>query len=160
MHSFILFVFFWAWFASVPAAGMIGHARHAALAGAVLGLFLGPIGVLAAFALDGRASCPHCAGRLDGRGQICQHCHRPIRWDNIPPELPILPLRWFRFGKDVLSCPHCTTVLSEEVARCPKCGGSITWAQGTPLKVSRHDEAESPIGQPSEKPWSHLRGVR
>ena len=84
MSSFILFIFLWIWFSSGVAAGIIGHARQAALAGAVLGLFLGPIGVLAAFALDGRASCPHCAGRLDGRGQICQHCHRPIRWDNVP----------------------------------------------------------------------------
>lgn len=160
MSSFHLFLFFWTWFASVPAAGLIGHARHAGVAGAVLGLFLGPIGVVAAFALDGRASCPHCAGRLDGRGQICQHCHRPVRWDNVPPDLPILPLKWFRLGRDALTCPHCATALSEEVARCPKCGGSITWAQGTPLKVSRHDEPEPPMSQAGEKPWSHVRGVR
>ena len=133
------FFYLWVWFGSAVAAGIIGHARQAAIAGAVLGLFLGPIGVVAAFALDGRASCPHCAGRLDGRGQICQHCHRPIRWDNVPSELSILPLKWFHLGKEALNCPHCAAVLSEEVARCPKCGGGITWAKGTPLKVSRHD---------------------
>jgi len=161
MSSFtILWIFLWIWFGSGVAAGIIGHARQAAIAGAVLGLFLGPIGVVAAFALDGRASCPHCAGRLDGRGQICQHCHRPIRWDNVSPELSILPLKWFHLGKDALHCPHCATGLSAEVARCPKCGGSITWAQGTPLKVSRHDAPESPLGQPSEKPWSQIRGMR
>ena len=160
MSSFILFLFFWTWFGSVPAAGIIGHARQAAIAGAVLGLFLGPIGVVAAFALDGRASCPHCAGRLDGRGQICQHCHRPIRWDHVPSELSILPLKWFRLGKDSLTCPHCATVLSQEVARCPKCGGGITWAQGTPLKVSRHDSPEGFMAQPTERPWSQFRGLR
>ena len=93
----------WIWFGSGVAAGIIGHARQAAIAGAVLGLFLGPIGVVAAFALDGRASCPHCAGRLDGRGQICQHCHRPIRWDNVPSELidpaaEMVPLGQGRFA--------------------------------------------------------------
>jgi hypothetical protein len=155
----ILWIFLWIWFGSGVAAGIIGHARQAAVAGAVLGLFLGPIGVIAAFALDGRASCPHCAGRLDGRGQICQHCHRPIRWDNVPPELPTVILKWLRPGREVLHCPHCSKELSTEVARCPKCSGSITWAKGTPLKVSRHDGPELPLA-PSEKAWSQFRRLR
>jgi hypothetical protein len=160
MSSFaILWILLWVWFSSGVAAGIVGYARHAAMAGAVLGLFLGPIGVVAAFALDGRASCPHCAGRLDGRGQICQHCHRPIRWDNVPPETSILPLKWLGLSRDVLSCPHCAAELHEKAARCSKCGGSITWAQGTPLKVSRHDSPEASIAPPSDKPWSR-RGVR
>jgi len=150
----------WVWFSSGVAAGIIGHARQAAIAGALLGFFLGPIGDVAAFALDGRASCPHCAGRLQGRGQICQHCHRPIRWDHIPPELSIRPLRWFGFAKDGLNCPHCAAELSEEVARCPKCNGSITWAKGAPLKVSRHDSPEGSLAPPAIKPWSQFRGVR
>jgi hypothetical protein len=150
----------WMWFSSAVAAGIIGHARQAAIPGLVLGLFLGPIGVVAAFSLDGRASCPHCAGRLEGRGQICQHCHRPIRWDNMPSEMASLPLRWLGLGKDALTCPHCSTSLSEEVARCPKCSGSITWAKGTPLKVSRHDGPEAPVVPPSEKPWTQFKGMR
>jgi hypothetical protein len=161
MSSFtILWIFLWIWFGSGVAAGIIGHARHAAMAGAVLGLFLGPIGVLAAFALDGRASCPHCAGRLDGRGQICQHCHRPIRWDNVPQEPSSILLKWLRPGDDALRCPHCTAALPAEVARCPKCNGSITWAKGVPLKVSRHDAPEPPVGQPTEKSWSQFRRMR
>jgi rubredoxin len=157
MASFILL---WMWLSSPVAAGIIGYARQAALAGAVLGLFLGPLGVVAAFALDGRPSCPHCAGRLDGQGHICQHCHRPIRWDNGPSESSSLPVKWFRSGKDSLHCPHCGVALPEEVARCPKCGGSITWAHGTPLKVARHDSPEIPAIQPTEKPWSQFRGMR
>ncbi len=153
------FIFLWMWFSSPVAAGIIGHARGAALAGAVLGLFLGPVGVIAAFALDARASCPHCAGRLDGRAQICQHCHRPIRWDHVPPDGSILPMKWFYSGKDALNCPHCAAVLPEEVASCPKCGGGVTWAHGAPLKVSRHDSPEAPA-QPTEKPWSQFRGMR
>jgi hypothetical protein len=148
----------WMWFSSGVAAGIVGHARQAAIAGAVLGLFLGPIGVIAAFSLDGRASCPHCAGRLEGRGQICQHCHRPIRWDTVPEHSGI-SLKWFGLG-NVLTCPHCSAELSEEVSRCPKCNGSITWAKGSPLKVSRHDGPEVPLAPPSDKPWTQARGMR
>ena len=155
--SAILWIFLWIWFGSGVAAGLIGYSRQAPIAGAVVGLFLGPIGVVAAFALDGRAACPHCAGRLDGRGQICQHCHRPIRWDNVPSELSTLSLKWFRLGKEVLRCPHCASVLPEEIARCPKCGGGITWAQGTPLKVSRHDSPDVALGRRPERKWSESR---
>jgi predicted amidophosphoribosyltransferase len=150
----------WVWFSSAVAAGIIGHARQAAVAGAVLGIFLGPIGVLAAFALDGRPSCPHCAGKLDGRGQFCQHCHKPIRWHDSPSESSILPLGWLKLGGESLSCPHCGTGLDEKVARCPKCTGSITWAKGLPLKVSRHDSPEVPAAPPAGKPWSQIRGMR
>ena len=77
-----------------------------------------------------------------------------------PRNYPTLPLKWLHLGKDSLSCPHCDTELSEEVARCPKCGGSITWAKGTPLKVSRHDGPEAPLAPPSEKPWTEFRNLR
>ena len=60
MSSFAIFV--WVWSGSTVAAGIIGHARQAAIAGAVLGLFLGPIGVVAAFALDGRDPVPIVPG--------------------------------------------------------------------------------------------------
>ena len=154
------FAILWIWFSSAVAAGIIGHARQAAPAGAVLGLFLGPLGVLAAFALDGRSSCPHCAGRLDGRGHICQHCHRPIRWEDTASESSILPLNWLRFGKDAQRCPHCAATLEEDASSCSKCGGSVTWANGMPLKVSRHDSPEVPPSSASERPWSQFRGMR
>ena len=154
----------WIWFiwlSSAIAAGIVGHARQAALPGAVLGLFFGPIGLLAAFALDGRASCPHCAGKLDGRGQICQHCNRPIRWHEPASEPSILRLGWLLGGQDPLSCPYCATRLDGEVARCPNCSGAITWAKGVPVKVSRHDKPEPPDPQPSDRPWSqHCERLR
>lgn len=147
----------WLWFSSAVAAGIIGHSRQAALPGALLGMFLGPIGVLAAFALDGRSSCPHCAGKLDGRGQICQHCHRPIRWHESTSESSILPLGWFRWGNESMSCPYCAAELHEEVSRCPRCAGGITWAKGVPLKVSRHDAPEAPDPQPTDQAWTQRR---
>jgi hypothetical protein len=157
------YVWFWicfTWFGSAVAAGIIGHARQAVVPGAILGLFLGPIGLVAAFALDGRSSCPHCAGKLDGRGQICQHCNRPIRWHDSPSESSVLSLNWLRGGHGALECPYCATRLQAEVARCPQCSGAITWAKGVPLKVSRHDAPEPPDPQPTGKPWSQFRRLR
>ncbi len=154
------FAVLWIWFSSAVAAGIIGYSRQAGPAGVVLGLFLGPIGVVAAFALDGRPSCPHCAGKLHGRGQICQHCHRPIRWEDVVSESSILPLRWLRFGKETVNCPHCNAMLEEEASACRRCGGSITWAKGMPLKVARHDSPEVPPTRPTEKPWTQFRGMR
>ena len=152
-----LWLFLWIWFGSAVAAGVIGYTRQAGVAGLVLGLFLGPIGVAAAYALDGRAACPHCAGRLDGRGRICQHCQRPIRWDNAPNDSSSFSFSWLRFRPESLSCPHCMALLRNQPADCPKCGGSITWAKGLPMKVSRHDEAEVPSGRMTDQPWSQAR---
>jgi len=140
----------WIWFiwlSSAIAAGIVGHARQAALPGTVLGLFFGPIGLLAAFALD-------------GRGQICQHCNRPIRWNEPASEPSILRLGWLLGGHDSLSCPYCSIRLDEEVARCPQCSGAITWAKGVPVKVSRHDKPEPPDPQPTERAWSQARRLR
>ena len=53
---------------------IVGFRRNAALAGLVLGILFGPLGVVAAFALDSRPQCPYCKGRLDGRGILCQFC--------------------------------------------------------------------------------------
>jgi hypothetical protein len=45
----------------------------------LLGLLFGPLGVLAAFALDARATCPRCYGRIDAEAYICMYCHTPLR---------------------------------------------------------------------------------
>ncbi len=42
--------------------------------GFLMGLLFGPIGVIVAFALDGRPKCAKCAGRLDPNATVCQHC--------------------------------------------------------------------------------------
>jgi Double zinc ribbon len=156
-----VFAIFWIWFGSAVGAAIVGNSRQAALAGFVLGLFLGPLGIVAAFALDGRPCCPHCAGRLDGRGQICQHCQRPLRWEESGSGSIQLPsLIAPRSSADFMRCPHCSAALRERSAECPDCGGAITWAKGRPIKVMRTDSGAFPPLHPSERPWSQFRGSR
>lgn len=53
---------------------LVGSRREAGNAGAALGFFFGPIGVLAAFALDNRPRCNTCRERIDREAAICPHC--------------------------------------------------------------------------------------
>lgn len=53
---------------------VIGHPKQAAALGLLLGVLFGPLGLVAAFAIDGRPKCPHCGGRLNGHVRKCQHC--------------------------------------------------------------------------------------
>lgn len=62
------------WVVCGIAGGVIAGQKDAAGAGLLAGLLLGPIGVLVAFAMDGRRACPQCGGRLNGEPKVCQHC--------------------------------------------------------------------------------------
>ena len=55
--------------------GIIGSSKQAGSVGAMLGALFGPLGVIAAFAIDGRQQCGKCRGKLDGQPEICPHCH-------------------------------------------------------------------------------------
>jgi len=69
---------------SIPAAGTIGWHKQALLTGLLSRLAFGPLGVLAAFALDGRTPCPRCAGPLNTEEilpVVCQHCGTELKWD-------------------------------------------------------------------------------
>jgi len=62
---------------------IVGNRREAGGSGLMLGLLFGPIGVLTAFALDGRDCCPRCTGRVEQVGKrthICPHCGTPLEW--------------------------------------------------------------------------------
>ncbi len=76
MEGFIVVL----WIMSAIAGAFASADREAALMGFFLGLILGPIGAIAALGLDGRYTCPRCRGRLDGRGEICQHCGQEFVW--------------------------------------------------------------------------------
>jgi hypothetical protein len=81
MQEFIFILYTWA--ASVVAGAIAGYAKRAAYPGACLGLFLGPVGVIAALGLDYRRECPICTGKADmhrdGKA-ICQYCRTPVYW--------------------------------------------------------------------------------
>jgi hypothetical protein len=76
------------WFISMLACtflgGAVGRPRMAYLTGCVLGLFFGPLGVFAAFAIDKRPQCPQCASRLSGLGKECPFCHARLVWKVSP----------------------------------------------------------------------------
>jgi len=60
--------------------GAVGRPRMAYITGLLLGLFFGPVGLFAAFAIDKRPQCCHCASRLDGFARECPFCHARLTW--------------------------------------------------------------------------------
>ena len=68
----------------VIVCGLLGRAvgapRMAYYTGLLLGLFFGPLGVFAAFAVDKRPKCCHCTGRLNGFARRCPHCRARLVW--------------------------------------------------------------------------------
>lgn len=68
---------------------IVGRSKEKAVEGALLGAMLGPLGVLAAAALDGRPQCPECRGRLPGAGgRVCPHCRADLSTTGEPPPIP------------------------------------------------------------------------
>ena len=160
MSGYLWFWIWYGWISSAVAAGIVGHGRKAALPGAVLGIFFGPVGLLAAFALDGRSSCPHCAGKLDGRGQICQHCNRPIRWHESPSESSILPLGWLFGGQGSLECPYLRCAAARRSFPLPAMLRQHHLGKGSPIAGLAARQAGTARAQPSDRPWSQHRKVR
>lgn len=60
--------------------GAVGAPRMAYYTGLLLGLFFGPLGVFAAFAIDKRPQCPNCCTRLGGLARECPACHAHLTW--------------------------------------------------------------------------------
>jgi hypothetical protein len=67
-------------FACAAIGGWIGNRKHAGGAGFLLGLLLGPIGVVVAAMLDNRLRCPKCANRIDDQIKLCPVCHATLNW--------------------------------------------------------------------------------
>jgi hypothetical protein len=68
------------WVCSGFVGGIIGARRNSADAGFILGLLFGPLGAIAAFALDARASCPACHNKLDADVIVCPVCRAQLGW--------------------------------------------------------------------------------
>jgi len=64
--------------------GAVGRPRMAYATGCFLGLFFGPLGVLAALGIDKRPQCPQCASRLNGLAKECPSCHARLVWKTVP----------------------------------------------------------------------------
>ena len=71
----LLYVF---WFLCPFFAALIAEQKRAGCKGFIMGLLLGPIGVIAAGFLDGRPPCKHCGGRLNGQYPVCPHCRSAL----------------------------------------------------------------------------------
>lgn len=54
---------------------IVGSYREATVFGGALGLLFGPIGIVVAFALDGRRACSQCRGKVARGAVVCPHCH-------------------------------------------------------------------------------------
>lgn len=67
--------------------GAVGAPRMAYYTGLLLGLFFGPLGVFAAFAIDKRPQCPNCCTRLGGLARECPACHAHLTWT--------MKVRWY-----------------------------------------------------------------
>lgn len=65
----------------------VGAPRMAYYTGLLLGLFFGPLGVFAAFAIDKRPQCPNCYSRLGGLARQCPACHAHLTW--------AMEMRWY-----------------------------------------------------------------
>ena len=68
-------VLLFGWVFSIGCAGNVGAQKRSRLSGMLLGLFFGPLGVIAAGFLDARPQCRNCGGRLNGTTfPVCAHC--------------------------------------------------------------------------------------
>lgn len=79
MWSFYLYL----WLACGIVAAIIGARKGEGFLAFIMGVFLGPIGVLIAILSSGnQMSCPSCKEKINKKAIICPHCR-----SNIPPQL-------------------------------------------------------------------------
>lgn len=74
LARFIRFLIIYEIIAATFCGLLVGERRERGLAGAALGFFFGPLGVLAAFALDARPRCPQCCSRVERPATVCPGC--------------------------------------------------------------------------------------
>ena len=87
--------------------GNLGNQREAFGTGALLGLLLGPFGVIAAALVDGREQCPQCQERIFKQALICPHCEFLIK-----PPTP---------AGTLAQCEYCKAMIDSELTECPHC---------------------------------------
>ena len=71
------FIIIWLAFGIVGA--MIGSKKDAGCFGFIMGVLLGPIGLLIAWLSKGnRIQCPYCKERIDPKATVCSHCQKDL----------------------------------------------------------------------------------
>ncbi len=110
--------------------GAIGNSRGRKTAGRLLGLFLGPLGLIIAAVLprEGRR-CPYCCEVVYPGATVCPHCRQSIASPKPAkrPRVATLPVT-----QTIIQCPHCGTRYRVAQARvghayhCRKCGMQFT----------------------------------
>jgi len=88
------------WIGSAIVGAIVGSRRDSAGTGALLGLLFGPLGAIAAFALDGRARCPQCLNRIDTGVVLCPTCHAELGWFNGTVGLAAQVQKWVQDQRD------------------------------------------------------------
>lgn len=68
------------WLCCGIVGGIIGAGRNNGAGGFLLGVLFGPLGAIAAFALDGRPPCPKCGNKISNGIRICPTCHAELGW--------------------------------------------------------------------------------
>jgi len=109
---------------------IIGSFKNAGPIGGLLGLGFGPLGVIGALAIDGRPQCSKCRGRLDGKPEVCPHCHVRLVVHKTSPTFSA-------------KCPACSDELEGRVEECPHCSAELSWVRGVPCKAGEEGLVEA-----------------
>ena len=102
-------------------AGMIGAKKGDGFSMFVIGVLLGPFGILIAlFSPGNRKTCPHCRELIDKDATVCSHCHRD-QPKPAPPRLPSVAA-----SQSVAPTPSPTpATVADPTMPCPLCGQEL-----------------------------------
>ena len=133
---------FWTIFGIV--AGMIGAKKGEGCTMFIIGVLLGPFGILIAlFSRGNRKTCPHCRELIDRDATVCSHCHRDLLANAAPPPVhaaaaapqPVAPTppppKPKPTADSTIPCPLCGKILWASTLKpgenfCPHCFEKFT----------------------------------
>ena len=109
---------------------LIGNTKGIGGWGFLLGLFLGPLGILLVCFLNGsRTQCPYCRSTIDGKASVCAHCQRDIH----QPPSSLAPVAALPSEESTHECPFChhaIVLTGEGASSCPSCQLQVFMLQG------------------------------
>ncbi len=133
------------WLGCAVLGGIIAHRHQAAGTGAIVGLLFGPLGVIAAFALDGRPKCLGCQLRIDGTPEKCPRCGESLAQKKTVVRFTCqrcsrqVTAHGVASGEDFMTCPYCHELTAIRPGSDPAAGpASITQARLQPCPDCGH----------------------